>query len=549
MKVKTANGEVELTAEMVKPGMRFQHNGDDAFTVALQLTADVWQTKDYAHVRPLAPTTTGFLGCDPTIASREDCALYGVAPGIDAGAHGFARLRDGGAVDLRRAFACRGAVIANADSAGRLTLSHRQPFALGDGQRLIGLDARYARPEDVRRLCCGARETADWQDEEGKWQPARWRACTLAISHDGEHENIATGVRWNSIGDQQTPAPTDMPPATFGGVPFPSQARVPAPSDAVSPFPCVACGGAVYGRWPLYITSDNERGEQQRGALCEVCAKKNWTGARFESGRLVAMSWPITGSTQGTLRIGDRDFLCLVTERQPRHGGMGREMVTGPRRVTANLVTKERNVCRALERQTVIELTEGEKQTQMLVTAWTRTHDPQARNVVRLTIELEASIEFQGDVRALLAPSHVLCHARSDIDGGFACTEDKGHAGNHVAKGPDGEVCATWVEPTAEQRRDHAVKRAIADVPEGCDQGGWANVVRVIAADVQEIGYKSPVDDWVMLFRTYVKDARPAMVEYAKFKAFRYSAREAVDRSSWDEKMAQRLFAAYEAGR
>jgi len=61
------------------------------------------------------------------------------------------------------------------------------------GVRFIGLDARHASPEGVRRLCCG--EYGSDQIDGGNrttWAPQ----CTLAIGDHDEHEDLATGVKW-----------------------------------------------------------------------------------------------------------------------------------------------------------------------------------------------------------------------------------------------------------------------------------------------------------------------------------------------------------------
>jgi hypothetical protein len=129
-----------------------------------------------------------FLGCDPTVAgradSRADCERYGVHG--DAAAHGFARLRDGGAVDLQREMPV-GSVI---DRFGA-RLVCKPPWRLvPPNERFIGLDTRHASPEDVRRLCCG--EVA-YTYRDGKDVLCQ---CTLAIGPHEHHEDLATGARW-----------------------------------------------------------------------------------------------------------------------------------------------------------------------------------------------------------------------------------------------------------------------------------------------------------------------------------------------------------------
>lgn len=179
MKAKTNAGEVKLTSDMVRRGMVFCAVTGARVTYVSDVNgafAREWADGYYVAL----------LGCDPRIAAREDCERYGIAPGVDAGAHGFARLRDGGAVDLRREMP-GGWAIQNAD--GTFNVG-RQGWRLPDGAKFIGLAAPLACPEDIERLCCGARLAA-YEDH----LPAESR-CTLAIGDHAEHEDLATGVRW-----------------------------------------------------------------------------------------------------------------------------------------------------------------------------------------------------------------------------------------------------------------------------------------------------------------------------------------------------------------
>ncbi len=104
MRIRTNTGIVELTAEMVTKGMTFkatrrfvvtENEGDGTVWIFdMVTTSNVGWDRFCDRERPT------FLGCDPTIATRADCERYGVHD--DAAAHGFAKLRDGGALDLRR---------------------------------------------------------------------------------------------------------------------------------------------------------------------------------------------------------------------------------------------------------------------------------------------------------------------------------------------------------------------------------------------------------------------------------------------------------------
>lgn len=216
MKVQTNAGEVELTANMVRPGMMFRwSDGSVAATQRIAgIVAAVWEGDPEAHAVEL-------LGCDPAIAAREDVERYGVAPGIDAGAHGFARLRGGGAVDVRRP----DGVVAGTvwESAGhRLTvLGSDVRIRRPDGStftehlgvespdafewRFVGLDARHAAPEDVVRLCCAA---SKWPESGTGYV----RHCTLAIGDHDTHEDIAAGVRWAAKATLHAPPSVDALP-------------------------------------------------------------------------------------------------------------------------------------------------------------------------------------------------------------------------------------------------------------------------------------------------------------------------------------------------
>ena len=189
MKVQTNQGECELTAEMVCRGVVFQDPKIGPYAlVGYDHYAQAWitETKGTRTEAEVAIAHV-FLGCDPAIASRTDCERFGVYG--DADAHGFARLRDGGAVDLYRE-SIPGLV--TEDGIGqRRVLDGVQPVPRDE--RFLGLVARLARPEDVDRLCCG--EYGPDQIDSGNrttWVPR----CTLAIGPHDEHEDLATGVRW-----------------------------------------------------------------------------------------------------------------------------------------------------------------------------------------------------------------------------------------------------------------------------------------------------------------------------------------------------------------
>ena len=183
MKIQTNAGEQELTAEMVRKGMVFRW-GRTTFTIA-DPDQDWITAEERVCGRDLPQRADRFLGCDPAIASRADCERFGVHG--DAAAHGFARLRDGGAVDLLRTLP-RGATYRTESGTRFLRKGDG-----GDGMLpdciFVGLDAEFASPEDVRRLCCGA----DHPDIGGFVA-----SCSLAIGPHDEHEDLATGVKWSA---------------------------------------------------------------------------------------------------------------------------------------------------------------------------------------------------------------------------------------------------------------------------------------------------------------------------------------------------------------
>lgn len=111
--------------------------------------------------------------------------------------------------------------------------------------------------------------------------------------------------------------------------------------------------------------------------------------------------------------------------------------------------------------------------------------------------------------------------------------------------------------------RDAAVATAIADVPEGCDARGWANVVRVIAADNwcghTERDTRRAQESFSRFFASDLADAAPSISVYARRRFVFGDSRAQALRWVWEYeggedvpgalKLAERLFAAYEAGR
>lgn len=198
MKIQTNQGDVELTAEMVCRGMVFTaadyHLGGGLFVVGRRDDANnVWRDAGDDGLGTNLLGARRFLGCDPTVASRADCERFGVHG--DAAAHGFARLRDGGAVDLYRVPL---AGLVTEDGVGQRR-AFEDPATCFADEHFLGLDSRHASPEDVRRLCCGAEEAETIVTLRGfAGVSPTGRVCSLAIGDHDMHEDLATGAKWSA---------------------------------------------------------------------------------------------------------------------------------------------------------------------------------------------------------------------------------------------------------------------------------------------------------------------------------------------------------------
>lgn len=159
MKIQTNEGEVELTAEMVCKGMVFRDRKGETLTVGARVTENIWADVHDARSHGVLLRWPEFLGCDPAIASRADCERYGVHG--DAAAHGFARLRGGGTVDMRRVALPTGAVYESQESGDRIMVSGVYCAPMRVGESFVGIDLNHASPEDVERLCCGDHQTEE----------------------------------------------------------------------------------------------------------------------------------------------------------------------------------------------------------------------------------------------------------------------------------------------------------------------------------------------------------------------------------------------------
>lgn len=198
MKVRTAKGEVDLSIpENIRKGMAFSApQWFGSVHVCETPEGDgVWRDPR-GYVTDVCAGAERFLGCLPSLASRADCELFGIVG--DALAHGFAKLRDGSAVDFRRVAMPPGAIVLG--SQGQRSRATRQltgPLVEGAG-RFLGLHTLYANSSDVAALCCGAAHPDH-----------PYVTCSLAIGEHSHHERISTGVTWPSEPNRSN-APTGV---------------------------------------------------------------------------------------------------------------------------------------------------------------------------------------------------------------------------------------------------------------------------------------------------------------------------------------------------
>lgn len=457
MKIQTNAGEIELTAEMVRPGMVLRDYRGRVETILAHYDGGLWSVKGWPendYTPPLADCWVALLGCDPVIAAREDVERFGVAPGIDAGAHGFARLRGGGAVDVRR--------------------------------------------EAMAGVVASSIEFGERYDEYGFVS----YGCTLAIGHDGDHEHLATGVRWAA--KKETP-------------------------------PCCACGGATKaGLQALRIIARNEYGEDEKGALCEGCSKrvKTWhedgLEARFEKGRLVA------ALAEKTVASWERGTFFAGVPFPP------------PRSAKAELLTELGKRIGATHSR--IRFTTDDADGALTDVA-TLNHDGSFSCACGST----GPAEHREGCRL---PWQYRMAATWAVDFTNARGEGLQRA---VAEGLFGACavalltwcCRIWGQSAAGQlaARDAAVAKAIADVPEGCSATGWANVVRVIAADAVERFPRLGGADQGATIAMHAAMWAPFVAAYARERAAGYGCEVAAERVRDGSVCVLRLLAAYEGGR
>lgn len=171
MIVKSVHGPVDISKpENVVRGMVFDHDGEPRVAVVDGCRESAGRS---------------FLGCHPIVAARGDCERFGLAPSVDAGAHGFARTREGFAVDTQRPESLPPGTVGERENGTRWMSPVPTGLLLS---RFLGLDARYASVADVARLCCGA----VFHDDHG----GCGERCSLAIGNHAEHEDLSSGVKW-----------------------------------------------------------------------------------------------------------------------------------------------------------------------------------------------------------------------------------------------------------------------------------------------------------------------------------------------------------------
>jgi hypothetical protein len=182
---------MKITAKQTRAGMVFG-TGSKRLTATKRIGVVLW---DSTEGTLFAPDTWDLLGCDPAIAARSDCEQFSIAPGCDAATHGFARLRDGGAVDLRKAANLRTGMVFRDFRSGAVLFVNGENLASAKWApvweenaphwRFLGLStSTHSGRELRRRLCC---------DDHNSYMDS---CCSLPIGDHAEHEDIASGVKW-----------------------------------------------------------------------------------------------------------------------------------------------------------------------------------------------------------------------------------------------------------------------------------------------------------------------------------------------------------------
>lgn len=524
---------MKIEAEQVRAGMVFEHLPTGKRVTTIRLYSErpetiacrphAWECNPGGVLVEAGPEFA-FLGCDPALAARADCELFGIAEGFDAAAHGFARTREGGAVDLRQECPA-GAVYALIGGHGpRYTTGAAVAFTEKMG--FVGLDASVASPEDLRRLCCGVpneREghTLKHITETGK----RDVCCTLAIGDHAEHEDISAGVKWpaNRIvagagltggGDLR---PHLGAPVKDGSGDFAVSAGLSFTGPAKLTFgtPLSSVVGGPHEKLQRFVEREIAVALLGSGAVArprdpEASSRSGWvhylpTGPVFvEDGAVAgpAVLLPKADPSAAPLPgfyIASRRYDCTV-HAPTRRGGDLQIDLDVPMHTDA--VREHLAEMRAhLEAGRECQLRAGNSTVVGYAVRWTREADPQRRGVEKFTVWFRPSNEQPAPAPA-----------------------------------------APKVSPTA--ARDAAVAKAVADVPACCSAAGWRNVVHVLAADAHELLRTLDSRDVAQ----FLTDARPLCAAYERERRAGYGREQAAKRSGAAAK-GLRLLAAYEAGR
>ena len=535
---------MKITAEQVRRGMVFEWVGGGERLVCTVDGAERFDDITRGPSWPCAIRDRGrgdvcmsgiksgsmrFLGCDPALAARTDCEQYGIAPGFDAAAHGFARTREGKAHDLRRSLPVGSIYTYDDEPVKERRIVRTGPAFLPSGCTFVGLRADVADWRDGAYLCCGApneREghTLKHITETGK----RAVVCTLAIGDHDDHEDIAAGVKWPA---SPTSAPAfgmfaaDVLGLDSNGFRFEDDGGRLRPVNGGLSF--TAPAKLTFGT-PL---SSVERGPHEKlqrfvereiavallgsGAVAsprdpEAPSRSGWiyympTGPVFvedpvPAQQATALPKDPCDSPLPGLYIASRRYACTVHAPTRRGGDLQIDLDVPMHTDAAREMRAEMRA--HLEAGRECQLRVGNSTVVGYAVRWTREADPRLPAVDRFTVWFRPSNEQP--VPAPQAPK-----------------------ANSTAS------------------RDAAVAKAVADVPAGCSAAGWRNVVHVLAADAYE--RLRTIESWDVVL--ILASAGPLVAAYERERRAGYGKEQAAKRAAGGSTTVLRLFAAYEAGR